>query len=88
MLIGITWNTGNESLPSYIPRVDRITLMKWMQVFRSSGNDEDLVSSLTSATEMLPTTLEALSRTAREDTPSLSSKVNASERGLSPLCHR
>jgi hypothetical protein len=30
---GFTWNTGNESLPSINPRVDRITEMKWLQVF-------------------------------------------------------
>lgn len=62
-----------------------MTLMKWIHVFRNSGNDEDFVSSLTSATEMLPTTLDALSSTASDDTPSLSSNVSASDRGLSPL---
>ena len=85
MFIGVTWNTGNESLPSYMPRVLRITLMKWMHVFRSSGNEDELVRSLTSATEILPTTLEELSSTARDETPSFSNKVRASARGLSPL---
>lgn len=42
---GCTWNTGNESLPSTNPRVDRITEMKWVQVLRSRGSEEDRVRS-------------------------------------------
>lgn len=56
-----------------------------MQVFRSKGNEEDLVSSLTSTTEMFPTTFDELSRMASDDTPSLWRSVRASARGLSPL---
>ena len=54
---GVTWNTGKESFPSNIPRVDRMTVMKWMQVLCRRGRDEDLVKSLTSTLEMLPITL-------------------------------
>ena len=54
---GVTWKTGKESFPSNMPRVERMTVMKWMQVFRRSGRDDDLVSSLTSTLEMLPITL-------------------------------
>jgi hypothetical protein len=54
---GVTWKTGKESLPSYMPRVERMTVIKWMQVFRRSGREEDLVRSLTSTLEMLPMTL-------------------------------
>lgn len=42
---GFTWNTGNESLPSIKPRVDKITEMKWVQVLCNKGNDEDRVRS-------------------------------------------
>ena len=87
VFMGVTWKTGNESFPSYIPRVERMTLMKWMHVFRSNGSDEDFVRSLTSATEMFPTTLDALSTTARDETPSFRSNVSASARDLSPLRH-
>ena len=62
--------------------------MKCMQVFRSNGSDDDLVRSLTSAVEILPTTLEPLSRTAKDETPSFSSRVNASVKGLSPLFYQ
>jgi hypothetical protein len=31
--VGFTWKTGNESLPSINPRVDKITEMKCVQVF-------------------------------------------------------
>lgn len=82
---GVTWNTGNESLPSYMPLVDRITVMKWMHVFRSSGREEDLVSSLTSTLEILPITLWLWSMTGRDETPSLRRRVRASKRGRSPL---
>jgi hypothetical protein len=58
---------------------------KWIQVLRSRGRDEDLVNSFTSTTEMLPTTLDELSMTAKDETPSLSSKARASAKGLSPL---
>lgn len=56
-----------------------------MQVLRSNGNEDDVVRSLTSATEMLPTTFDELSSIARDDTPSLWSNVRASAKGLSPL---
>src|SRR5271155_6264808 len=68
-----------------MPRVERMTLMKWMQVFRRRGRADDFVRSLTSTVEILPTTLCPLSTTARDETPSLSSRVSASVRGLSPL---
>ena len=54
---GVTWKTGNESLPSYMPRVESMTVIKWMQVFLRSGREEDFVSSLTSTELMLPMTL-------------------------------
>jgi len=54
---GVTWKTGKESFPSIMPRVDRMTVIKWMQVLRSRGREEDLVSNLTSTFEMFPTTL-------------------------------
>lgn len=71
---GFTWKTGNESLPSSSPRVDRITEIKWVHVFWSSGNDEERVRSynrvrknvarlfgvhtLTSVVEILPITFK------------------------------
>ena len=82
---GVTWNTGKESLPSFMPRVDRMTVMKWMQVLRRRGSDEDLVSSLTSTLLMLPITLALWSITGREETPSFRRSVRASARGRSPL---
>lgn len=85
VFIGVMWKTGNESLPSNMPLVDSITEMKWMQVFRSSGSDEDFVRSFVSVVDMLPTTLLALSRTAREEMPSSSNNARASARGRSPL---
>ena len=85
VFMGVTWKTGNESLPSYMPRVDRMTLMKCMQVFCSKGSDDDLVRSLTSATEMFPTTLEELSTTGKDETPSWCNRVRPSARLLSPL---
>lgn len=78
VLSGVTWNTGKESLPSYIPLVDRMTEMKCMQVFSRSGREEDLVSNLQSTVEMLPTTFRALSTTASDETPS--SAINARAR--------
>lgn len=42
---GLTWNTGKESLPSFIPRVERMTEMKWMQVLSRNGAELDLVRS-------------------------------------------
>jgi hypothetical protein len=45
VLKGFTWKTGKESCPSFTPRSDRITLMKWMHDERSSGRDVDLVKS-------------------------------------------
>lgn len=45
VLYGFTWNTGNESLPSFTPRSDRMTDIKWMQDERSNGSDVDLVRS-------------------------------------------
>jgi hypothetical protein len=68
-----------------MPRVERITLMKCMQVFRSRGSEDDFVNNLTSAVEILPMTLRALSRIASEETPSLRRRVRASVKGLSPL---
>lgn len=56
-----------------------------MQVFRSSGREDDFVRSLVSVVEMLPTTFEPLSRTAREETPSSRRSASASARGRSPL---
>ena len=87
VLIGVTWKTGKESLPSYMPRVLSMTEMKCMQVFRKRGRLDDFVRSLTSTVEMFPTTLCPLSRTGKELTPSLSRSVNASVKGLSPLSH-
>lgn len=42
---GVTWKTGYESLPSSMPRSDRMTEMKWMQVEERRGMDEVSVSS-------------------------------------------
>jgi len=39
------WKTGYESLPSFMPRSLRMTLMKWMHEERSRGRDVDLVSN-------------------------------------------
>ena len=82
---GVMWKTGNESLPSNMPRVERMTVMKWMQVLRRRGSDEDFVRSLTSTMEILPMTLELWSSTGSEETPSFRSRVRASARGRSPL---
>lgn len=45
VLKGFTWKTGKESLPSFTPRSDRMTDMKWMQEERRRGRDVDFVSS-------------------------------------------
>jgi hypothetical protein len=45
VLKGFTWKTGKESLPSFTPRSDRMTDMKWIQDDRRSGRDVDLVRS-------------------------------------------
>jgi hypothetical protein len=42
---GLTWKTGKESLPSFTPRSDRMTDMKWMQDERRSGREVDFVRS-------------------------------------------
>jgi len=42
---GLIWKTGNESWPSSIPRVERITVMKWIQVLSNRGAELDLVRS-------------------------------------------
>lgn len=42
---GVTWNTGYESLPSNMPRSERMTPMKWRQVEWSKGMAEVSVSS-------------------------------------------
>lgn len=39
------WKTGKESLPSFTPRVESMTEMKWMQVLSSKGAEDDLVRS-------------------------------------------
>lgn len=76
---------GNESLPSPIPRSERMTEMKWMHVDLSSGKLLLFVSNLTSAVEIFPTTLKALSTTATLVNPSSLMSCRASERLLSPL---
>jgi hypothetical protein len=45
VLYGLTWKTGNESLPSFTPRSERMTDMKWMQEDRRSGREVDFVRS-------------------------------------------
>jgi hypothetical protein len=45
VLTGVTWKTGYESWPSFKPRSERITEMKWMQVSLKSGMEELSVSS-------------------------------------------
>lgn len=42
---GLMWKTGKESLPSFTPRSERITDMKWMQEERRRGRDVDFVRS-------------------------------------------
>lgn len=68
-----------------MPLVERITLMKCMQVLRSRGREDDFVRSFTSTVEILPITLRALSSTASDETPSFMRSVRASVKGLSPL---
>ena len=55
--------------------------MKWVQVFRRRGREDDFVRSLTSTVEILPMTFLPLSTTAIDEIPSLRSKVSASVRG-------
>lgn len=45
VLKGLTWKTGNESLPSFTPRSERMTDMKWMQEERRRGREVDFVSN-------------------------------------------
>lgn len=45
VLKGLTWKTGNESLPSFTPRSERMTEMKWMQEERRRGREVDFVSN-------------------------------------------
>jgi hypothetical protein len=45
VLKGLTWKTGKESLPSFTPRSERMTDMKWMQEERRRGRDVVLVRS-------------------------------------------
>jgi len=83
------WNSalpGKESFPSPIPRSERMTETKCMQVDFSNGKLEELVSSFTSAVDMFPTTLFALSTTGTLVRPSLLMSWSASVKGLSPLC--
>jgi hypothetical protein len=42
---GVMWKTGKESLPSFMPRSERMTLMKWMHEERRRGSEVDLVRS-------------------------------------------
>lgn len=53
VLYGLTWKTGKESLPSFTPRSERMTEMKWMQEERSSGREVDLVSSCETVSESM-----------------------------------
>ena len=50
---GDTWKTGKESLPSLMPRSERMTEMKWMQVELRSGREVDLVRSWTERSALL-----------------------------------
>lgn len=45
VLNGLTWNTGKESFPSFTPRSDKMTDIKWMQEERRRGSDVDFVRS-------------------------------------------
>lgn len=58
-----------------------------MQELRSRGREDDLVRSLTSTVEILPTTLCWLSTTARDEMPSLFISSKALNNGASPLYH-
>ncbi len=42
---GLTWNTGNESLPSFIPRDDSMTEMKWIHEDLNKGSELVFVRS-------------------------------------------
>jgi len=76
---------GNESLPSRVPRSVRMTDIKWIQLPCRRGRLLVLVSSFTSAVDMFPMTLLALSITASDVSPSSLIKVSASVNGRSPL---
>ena len=39
------WKTGKESLPSFMPRVERMTEMKWIQLLSRRGAELDFVRS-------------------------------------------
>lgn len=45
VLCGVTWKTGYESLPSFIPRSERMTEMKCMQDESNRGSAEVSVVS-------------------------------------------
>jgi hypothetical protein len=45
VLKGFTWKTGKESLPSFMPRSERMTERKWMHEERRRGRDVDFVRS-------------------------------------------
>ena len=81
VLNGVTWKTGYESFPSAMPRSERITVMKCMQVESSSGSEAVDVRSLTSTCDMLPTTFLWLSSTGRELMPWCSMRSSASLSG-------
>lgn len=68
-----------------MPRSERTTVMKCMQVCWRRGMLAAEVRRRVSEVEMLPTTLEALSITAREDRPSLDIRTRASARVASAL---
>lgn len=68
-----------------MPRSERITVMKCIQVDCNKGMEAAEVSRRVSAVEMLPTTLEALSTTAIEVRPSWDIRTRASAREASAL---
>ena len=41
----LMWKTGKGSLPSFMPRSERMADMKWMQEERRRGREEDFVRS-------------------------------------------
>lgn len=82
---GLTWKTGNESLPFSVPRSVRITVINCRHDELRSGRLAEFVRCLTSAEEMFPTTFEVLSITATLDSPSWLMRFSASDSGLSAL---
>lgn len=68
-----------------MPRSERITVTKCIQVDCSRGMEAAEVSRRVSAVEMLPTTLEPLSTTAIEVRPSWDMRTRASAREASEL---